>query len=418
MHAHTYICAYMHTYVCTYMYDSCSLLLVLFCLGLISVVLSSLETRYEFSSTQLGVITSSYDVTILLTVIFISYFGGNSHKPIWLGAGMAILALGSLVFALPQFVGEEYDLGKIGYLGFEACKDVDDFSPDCNERSSNLLFFFVFILGNVLIGIGAAPLFTVGTSYIDDIFFPKYTPICLGFYFTAAVVGPALGFGLGGVFLKVYVDPWEDTTLIESDPRWVGAWWLGFIVCGMISILISSLFFMFPEKYPNSDDIQKERAKLASVQNNRTFKIKELPKHILDLLASMPFVLVTLASSLQALTVSGIVSFAPKYIEAQFGLTTSVGGLVSGAVGVPSTGLGIILGMRHTIDCNSLQYIQDLHTFVGAVLVYCVKPTPKRLSLCFAILNVIATVFLVTFLLRCPTHEIAGITVSYPNRYS
>ena len=315
-------------------------------------MLSSLETRYKFASIQVGMIASTFDITVLVTVLFISYFGGNSHKPRWLGAGVFIQGLGSLLFASPQFISGEYDIGRDANLSFEACIDVNNFSPDCDGESSNV--YPVFILANILIGIGAAPLFTIGTSYIDDIICPKHAPIWLGIFYTLAVVGPAVGFGLGGAFLTVYVDPWKDTTLEESDPGWVGAWWLGFILCGVISILISILFFMFPEKYPNSDAIQRERVKLASIQRHKPikkedlnirFQVKELPKHLADLLARVPFLCVTIAFSLQSIIISGLVSFAPKYIETQFGVTASVGSLLSGAVAIPSAGAGIMLGM-------------------------------------------------------------------------
>ena len=314
-------------------------------------MLSSLEVRYKFSSIQVGMIASTFDITVLVTVVFISYFGGNSHKPRWLGVGVFIQGLGSLLFASPQFIAGEYDVGKDANLSFEACGDVNDFSPECNEESSNV--YFIFILSNILIGIGAAPLFTVGTSYIDDIICPKHAPIWLGIFYTTAIVGPAVGFGLGGAFLTIYVDPWKDTTLEESDPGWVGAWWLGFILCGVISLLMSISFFMFPEKYQNSDAIQQERIKLASVQRNKPvkkedlnirFQVKELPKNLLELLMRMPFLFVTLSYSLQGLIISGFVSFAPKYIETQFGLTSSLSSLISGAVAIPSAGAGIMLG--------------------------------------------------------------------------
>ena len=309
-----------------------------------------------FSSFQVGMIASTFDITVLVTVLFISYFGGNSHKPRWLGAGVFIQGLGSLVFAMPQFITGEYDVGRHANLSFEECRDVNDFSPDCTEQSNNV--YPVFILANILIGIGASPLFTVGTSYIDDIIHPKRAPIWLGIFYTIAVVGPAVGFGLGGAFLTVFVDPWKDTTLEESDPGWVGAWWLGFVLCGVISLSISILFFMFPEKYPDSKAIETERLKLASIQHHKPvkkedlnirFQIKELPKHLADLLARVPFLCVSLAFSLQSLIVSGLVSFAPKYIETQFGLTASISSLLGGAVAIPSAGTGIMLGTHQII---------------------------------------------------------------------
>ena len=319
-----------------------------FILGLQSVVLTSIEKRYKFSALQLGMISSTVDFTVLVTVIFISYFGGSSHKPRWLGAGVFIQGLGSLLFASPQFIAGEYDVGKDANLSFEACRDVNDFSPDCDQTSDNV--YFIFILANVLIGIGAAPLFTIGTSYIDDIFHPKRAPIWLGIFYAAAVVGPSLGFGLGGGFLTIYVDPWRNTILEQSDPGWVGAWWIGFILCGGISILISIPFFMFPLKYPDTDHIQTERTKLlhskkATKKDSKyQVNLKTLPCDIAKILARMPFLFLTLAYSLQIFTASGLVAFAPKYLETQFGLTASVGGLVFGAVAIPSSGIGIMLG--------------------------------------------------------------------------
>jgi len=310
-----------------------------------------LERRYKFSALQLGMMTSTFDITVLATVIFISYFGGNRHKPRWLGVGVLVQGLGSLLFASPQFITGEYDVGKNANLSFEACKDENDFSPDCDEVSDNI--YFIFVLANILLGIGASPLFTIGTSYIDDIIHPKRAPICLGIFYTVAVVGPSLGFGLGGGFLSIYVDPWKDTTLEQSDPGWVGAWWIGFIICGGISLLIGIPFFMFPMKYSDTDHIQAERIKLASIHCSRKVtkedlryqvNLKALPRDIAKILAHVPFLFLTLAYSLQILIFSGILTFAPKYLETQFGLTASVGGLIFGAFAIPSAGLGIMLG--------------------------------------------------------------------------
>lgn len=41
------------------------------------------------------------------------------------------------------------------------------------------------------------------------------------------ILGPALGFIVGALCTSVYADLSIDPKIDSSDPRWVGAWWLG-----------------------------------------------------------------------------------------------------------------------------------------------------------------------------------------------
>ncbi len=82
------------------------------------------------------------------------------------------MGIGVYVFALPQFVLGLYDVGSDAELTFEACEDGEDFSPDCSGVDGLAIAFFV--VGQLL---GAAPLFTVGTAYLDEIVHPKRVAI-------------------------------------------------------------------------------------------------------------------------------------------------------------------------------------------------------------------------------------------------
>ena len=320
-------------------------------------MLTSLETRYEFSSLQLGMLSSTFDFTVLVTVSFISYFATNSHKPRWLGAGACILGIGSLLFASPQFFTGDYNKGKNANLSYEACRDKDDFSPDCDEESDHV--YYLFIIAKVVIGIGGAPLFPIGTSFIDDIFHHKYVSICLGVFYTVAVIGPTLGFGIGGVLLKIYVDPWRDTTLDESDPGWVGAWWIAYILFGMVSLIISIPFFFFPKKFSDTDFVQKARLEQAKKEGLKKkdlavqFSIKEFPKQILNLLKNVTYMSVMTSHALLIFSAAGMFSFFPKYMEALFGLKASSGALTAGAVGITSATIGIMSGIVNCLYKNA-----------------------------------------------------------------
>jgi hypothetical protein len=50
--------------------------------------------------------------------------------------------------------------------------------------------------------------------------------------------------------LHIFVDP-SKTPLIDSkDPRWVGAWWLGWLILGIAMLVIAVFIGMFPKALP------------------------------------------------------------------------------------------------------------------------------------------------------------------------
>ena len=224
---------------------------------------------------------------------------------------------------------------------FEVCDADPSYNPDCSSSSYGPLVFF--FIGNILIGIGAAPLFTVGTSYLDDIIHPKYVSIHMGVFLSFAVIGPALGFALGGALLSIYVDPWIATTLEPGDPGWVGAWWISFLLAAVISWLFSIPFFMFPKLLPNSLEVKKAREKEMAQkyegkdsifdQVDFATKVKTFPQHIKQVLLTPSWLFITIAISFSTLIVSGVASFAPKYLETQFNLSASTASLIVGAIG-------------------------------------------------------------------------------------
>lgn len=59
------------------------------------MVLSSVEVRYQLTSTKSGLIPSVFDMAVLVSVVFVSYFAGKGHKPRWLGVCLLIQGLGN-----------------------------------------------------------------------------------------------------------------------------------------------------------------------------------------------------------------------------------------------------------------------------------------------------------------------------------
>ena len=137
--------------------------------GFVNVVISSVERRYGMSSTESGAIASCYDIASVLLLIPVSYFGGLGCKPRYLGIGVLVMGIGSLVFAIPQFTSGPYKA--TGESQNNLCHSTINNTLICTEADSGSdlsNYKYVFYLGQLLHGAGAAPLYTLGVTYLDE----------------------------------------------------------------------------------------------------------------------------------------------------------------------------------------------------------------------------------------------------------
>lgn len=146
--------------------------------GFINTVITSIERRFDLRSYQAGLIASSYDIAACVCLAFVSYFGGTGHKPRWLGWGVLIMALGSLMFALPHFTTPPYQVSLPEQTGMCSTNRT---SPCQNKEAGGLSSYrFVFMLGQFLHGMGATPLYTLGVTYLDENVNSNYAPVYIG----------------------------------------------------------------------------------------------------------------------------------------------------------------------------------------------------------------------------------------------
>lgn len=252
------------------------------------------------------------------------------------------MSFGTILFAMPHFFFGRYEIGIAGSIIEEECQDDRVSIQDCS--SSNTAAYAIFILSSIIIGIAAAPIYTLGTAFIDEIVFPKYVALHIGAYGVTVIVGPLIGYGIGSAFLSTYVDPWLTTTLTPSDPAWVGAWWIPFLLFGILLILVSTPFFMYPRYLHDSHLVQQERAKemariysnkYSSNENSITTAVKLFPVEIKRLILNPSYVFMTLGFSVVSLFLQGVLTFAPKFYEVQFNLTAATAGIIVGIVAIP-----------------------------------------------------------------------------------
>lgn len=122
-----------------------------------------------------------------------------------------------------------------------------------------LIFFSQFVLG-----IGNTLYYSLGQSYIDDNIKQRNTPIVLSYAFTLRLCGSVVGIGLAYVTSRIYIDPTLTPMISPNDPRWLGAWWLGWIILGVLMFIFAGLIALFPQNLP-----RKKRMKNVAIDTRQ-----------------------------------------------------------------------------------------------------------------------------------------------------
>ncbi|XP_029392424.1 solute carrier organic anion transporter family member 4A1 isoform X2 [Mus pahari] len=370
--------------------------------GFINTVITSIERRFDLHSYQSGLIASSYDIAACLCLTFVSYFGGNGHKPRWLGWGVLVLGVGSLVFALPHFAAGRYEVEMDDELGTGLCL-TNQSRVECKDSASGLSSYrLIFMLGQLLHGVGATPLYTLGVTYLDENVKSSYSPIYIAIFYTAAILGPAAGYLIGGTMLNVYTEVGQRTELTTDSPLWVGAWWIGFLGTGIAAFLIAIPILGYPQQLPGSQryvvmraaETQQLKDHSRGAVGNPAFgkTVRDLPLSIWLLLRNPTFILLCLAGATEATLIAGMSTFGPKFFEAQFSLSASEAATLFGYLVVPAGGGGTLLG----------GFLVNKFKLRGSGIIrFCLFCTFTSLLAFFV------------FLMHCPNVHMAGVTTGY-----
>uniref|UniRef100_A0A3Q3QE96 Solute carrier organic anion transporter family member n=1 Tax=Monopterus albus TaxID=43700 RepID=A0A3Q3QE96_MONAL len=395
-------------------------------------VLTTLERRFNLQSADVGVIASSFEIGNLALILFVSYFGAKAHRPRLIGCGGIVMALGALLSALPEFLTNQYEIGETWRtdVGRDVCANTssrDQHAEDtvCANKPNTNMMYLLLIGAQVLLGIGATPVQPLGVSYIDDHVKKKDSSLYIGIVFSTMVFGPACGFILGSLCTKFYVDAiFIDTTklgITPDNPRWIGAWWAGFLLCGALLFSSAVLMFGFPQSLPTrekEDGGDSEQAMLppslsseyeTSKPSNGVVRnlepansptccqqLRVIPKVTKHLLSNPVFTCIILAACMEIAVVAGFAAFLAKYLEQQFNLTTTSANQLLGMTAIPCACLGIFMGGLLVKKLNL--------SALGAI----------RMAM---LVNLISTACFVSLLfLGCDTGPVAGVTVAYNNK--
>ncbi|CAJ1054405.1 solute carrier organic anion transporter family member 1C1-like [Xyrichtys novacula] len=358
-----------------------------FCGAYMKSSITQIERRFDIPSSLIGVIDGSFEMGNLLVIAFVSYFGAKLHRPRLIGIGCLIMAVGSYLIALPHFFQGEYKYETsmshstavnssesiLPCLSNSTISDEDE-TPDlaaqaaCEKAAGSSMWIYVF-LGNMLRGIGETPIMPLGVSYLDDFSKEENTPFYLACIHTVGILGPMFGFMLGSYLAKIYVDvgsvDLDTITINYKDSRWVGAWWLGFIVTGTVVLFSGIPFWFLPKSLPKQgqEQNQNKSTELTPTTEQENFlpeenqdheekekpvTFKELAK---DFIPSLRRLFKNSIYSMMILTYLvavngfiGMITFKPKFLEQIYGQSASRAIFLIGILNLPAVALGIITG--------------------------------------------------------------------------
>ncbi|XP_054164679.1 solute carrier organic anion transporter family member 2A1-like [Oppia nitens] len=373
--------------------------------------LTTFERRFAFNSIVTGFILIADDVAGLIFRPFMGYFAHRIHRPRMLGMAQLISATGCVVATLPYWIygpgvhllGATVDnptgVNKTG----EFCS-VNSLSDNtCNDSTginTSIIPVLCLVSSTFLIGLSSACYWTIGIPFVDDNIEKKNSPMAMSFLTCFRLFGPTTSFMLSSLVLRYYENPLIDPGIKDlKDPRWVGAWWIGFLVLAIALIITSIPMFLFPadlkQQKQVKDSVHNNDKQLSTLESN---KIKEkvnqlgVVKRVTNLLINPIYLCYVLGTCARLFGVLGYITFKSKYLESQYKKSASTANFVSGIVGILPSGAGILL---------------------GGVILTCFQPGPRILTIFVMVVEMLGPIgILAGFFLGCPTSQFASLPIN------
>ncbi|XP_046671826.1 solute carrier organic anion transporter family member 74D-like isoform X1 [Homalodisca vitripennis] len=315
--------------------------------------ITTLEKRFKIPSQTSGIITGSWDFGTICSSITIAYIGSKGHKTRWVALGTLLVSVACYSQLLPYILfGPGSDAIAIAQSSnstdktsiASSCGMGALYSEDCYDGNTSSTPAILIFMSQFLLGVGVSMYWTLGIAYLDDNVRKNQTPWLIAISSTIRLFGSPIGFWVASKAVEFYVDPTLSPPITDKDPRWIGAWWMGWIPFGIIASIFSVLLSLFPRVLPRASQRLKEQArvevKTEEKTGNNTFggfcqMLKRLFRNRLLLCNTFSYVFYMFG-------VLFYYVYMPKYMESQFHMTASDANMITGNVGLISSAIGVI----------------------------------------------------------------------------
>ncbi|XP_061395930.1 solute carrier organic anion transporter family member 74D [Musca vetustissima] len=363
-------------------------------------VITTIEKLFQIKSKTTGFLLSASEMGQISTAMLLTYFAGRGHRPRWIACGMVLFSIAAFSCALPHFIfGKDLlqttamsynknrpdpmedlmapnlagdlpwglnnessvTLSQLGtqHLDLNLCvlgNHTQNSTTECNEdrkieqasHSKITVIVLCIFFGSLLSsGIGQTAVSTLGIPYIDDNVASKQSPMYMAITIGVRILGPASGFIVGSFCTRWYVN-FSNPGFDASDPRWIGAWWLGPVGIGTLMLLSSIAMFSFPrelrgKKPPPPAAAEGEKVADSPAEPEEKPRLRDFPKTVRRQLSNDILMFRTASCVFHLLPIAGLYTFLPKYLETQFRLAPYDANMIAAFCGILVMGIGIVI---------------------------------------------------------------------------
>merc|ERR1711892_1411904 len=289
--------------------------------GALLATITTMEKRFEFSSTISGIILSSYDIGFLVACIPLETLARRSSRGGVLGVCCLLIALSSILFAMPHFATDQVVPINSGNNSDDGlCHLARNTAPTLASNIS--LWSSAFIAAGIVTGIAMAPVWTTAFAAVEDETTTAKGARNMAMLNIGAVLGPLLGLAVGAVCLQTWTDlaNRENIDLVPSDQNWIGAWWLPYFANGLIGLVLCFPVFGFPNQFPGSHIIKRERSEKSIVEEVQFSSFWD----DLKLIGTNPvWVLACIGSICDSFITATMLGFGIKFLQVVFYISAS-----------------------------------------------------------------------------------------------
>ncbi|OWF41742.1 solute carrier organic anion transporter family member 2A1-like [Mizuhopecten yessoensis] len=378
----------------------------------------NMEKQFGLSSAESGLLMSFNDIGFLLCSLFISSLARFVHIPRFLFYCTLLYGFSGIICSIPHYItpniedlyvtsGKTPDLAlpnnitetessimplcvpelQLENRNFTTCEDDNRkkifkmVSPEFKALAIGII-----AIGMMVQGIGKAPRAPFVTVYIDDNVEKRKTGFYIGIMSAAATMGPALAFGLGGYLSKIYVTL-EDVPITPKDPRFIGAWWLGFLVFGLGSLLVAIPIILFPNRIKwnqkKVEEYRKDMPKEKPLLTTRA-KVKDRVSSYWRIMKNPIYISILVTNCAMVCGQAGYISFLAKYIQTQFGTPLWQSNLILAVTKLVGLAIGAFVGgfltrkipmiPRNTFGLLLILFVVQNGTFIFGFFLGCDQP--------------------------------------------